>query len=301
MKRILIIGSNGQLGRALVNMYRYLTESVEMFMSDITFENSGCWGFTQLDITNFDQVRTVLLGIQPDVIINCAAMTNVDKCEEDEDLAYKINAIGPKNLAIGADAIGSTLVHISTDYVFSGYSCYPYTEFDKVGPMSVYGSSKLRGEEFVKDFCHKYFIFRTAWLYGDGKNFVNTMLKLAETQDVVNVVDDQIGTPTSAVELARAIKYHINTENYGLYHATCEGSTNWAEFAETIFRKTGLDTKVEHITSYKYKIMNPQSADRPMRSVLENKMMRLSTGYTMMQWEDALDEYLSNRGLLKEE
>ena len=158
--------------------------------------------------------------------------------------------------------------------------------------MSAYGKTKAEGEKFVKEFAKKYFIFRTAWLYGDGKNFVKTMLRLAETHEEVTVVEDQKGSPTSAVELARAIHYFEPTENYGVFHATCEGDTNWAVFAEEIFRRAGKQTRVKHVTSRQYAEMNPASANRPAYSILENYMMKLTGDYRMADWQTALDEYM---------
>lgn len=285
MKKILVTGCNGQLGRAIQKEY---AGEVEFVLTDVVDSD----GIVSLDITNIDQVMTQVWDTRPDVIINCAAHTNVDKCEEQWDLAYKINAIGPRNLSIAATEIGAKLVHISTDYVFDGHGTRPQTEFDPVGPVSAYGKTKLEGENFVKQFAQKYFILRTAWLYGDGHNFVRTMLRLSETHDEVSVVCDQKGSPTSAVELARMIHYLEETENYGLFHATCEGDTNWADFTEEIFRLAGKQTKVNHVTSKQYKEMNPASADRPAYSILDNYMLRLTSDYQMAEWHDALKEYM---------
>lgn len=184
------------------------------------------------------------------------------------------------------------MIHVSTDYVFEGNGTRPYTEFDEPNPISAYGKTKYEGEKFVKEFASKYFILRTAWLYGDGKNFVKTMLRLSETHDEVSVVCDQVGSPTSASELARMIHYLEPTDNYGLFHATCEGDTNWADFTEEIFRLAGKNTKVNHVTSKQYKEMNPASADRPAYSILENKMIKLTSDFMMADWKDAIAEYL---------
>ena len=183
-------------------------------------------------------------------------------------------------------------MHVSTDYVFPGNASKPITEFDEPGPISAYGKTKYEGEKFVQQFADKWFIVRTAWLYGDGKNFVKTMLSLAETHDELSVVCDQLGSPTSAVELARMIHHLEPTENYGIFHGTCEGDTNWADFAAEIFRLKGIDVKVNHVTSEEYKKMNPASADRPHYSILDNYMLRLTSGYKMADRKDALKEYL---------
>lgn len=286
MKKILVTGCNGQLGRAIRK--EYANEQVEFINTDVV-EGEGV---LSLDITDVDAVLKLARETKPDVIINCAAHTNVDKCEEQWDLAYKINALGPRNLSIAASELDAKMIHVSTDYVFEGNGTRPYTEFDAPNPVSAYGKTKLEGENFVKEFAPKHFILRTAWLYGDGKNFVKTMLKLSENHDEVNVVCDQVGSPTSAVELAKMIHYLEGTENYGLFHATCEGDTNWADFTEEIFRKTGKTTKVNHVTSAQYKEMNPASADRPAYSILDNYMLRLTSDYKMADWHDALEVYL---------
>ncbi len=286
MKKILVTGCNGQLGRAIRK--EYAESDVEFVNTDVT-EGEGV---KALDITDVDAVLKMVEETKPEVIINCAAHTNVDACETQWDLAYKINAIGPRNLSIAASKAGAKMIHVSTDYVFEGNGTRPYTEFDEPNPVSAYGKTKLEGENFVKAFADKYFILRTAWLYGEGKNFVKTMLRLAETHDEVSVVSDQLGSPTSAVELAKMIHYLEPTENYGVFHATCEGDTNWAEFAEAIFKRAGKNTKVNHVTSEQYAKMNPASANRPAYSILDNYMLRLTSDFRMADWQDALDVYM---------
>lgn len=286
MKKILVTGCNGQLGRAINKEYR--DDAVELINTDVVAGD----GIVACDITSINHVMTLVKEKKPDVIINCAAHTNVDKCEEQWDLAYKINAIGPRNLSIAARETGAKLIHVSTDYVFEGNGTRPYTEFDAPNPVSAYGKTKYEGEKFVKDFADRYFILRTAWLYGDGKNFVKTMLKLSETHDEVSVVKDQLGSPTSAVELAKMIHYLEPTENYGLFHATCEGDTNWADFTEEIFALAGKKTKVNHVTSKQYKEMNPAAANRPAYSILEDYMIKLTSDFRMADWHDALKVYM---------
>ncbi len=279
--KLMVTGCNGQLGKALY----------ELTKDDPAFEYVGS-DVPELDITDSEALIAYVRELKPDVIINCAAATNVDGCEKDEDFAFKINALGPRNLAVAAAAVDAKLVHISTDYVFPGDGNRPRTETDPVGPKSAYGRTKLAGEEFVKLFAGKWFIIRTAWLYGDGKNFVRTMLNLAQTRDTISVVDDQLGNPTSAVELARAILRLIPTGMYGLYHGTCEGICSWADFTEEIFRLKGVSTKVIRISSEEYKKSFPDSADRPSYSALDNRMFRLNLGYSFKEWKDALKEYL---------
>ena len=279
MKKILVTGCNGQLGKAIQKEYE--SEAVELILTDVA----------DLDITDNAQVLQFVREHKPQVIMNCAAHTAVDLCEEQWDLAYRINAIGPRNLAIAATQTGAKLMHISTDYVFSGDGDHPYTEFDPVGPTSAYGKTKLEGERFVQQFAKNYFIIRTAWLYGDGKNFVKTMLKLSETRDNVSVVKDQFGSPTSAAELAKMMHHLEPTENYGLFHGTCEGSCSWADFADEIFRLAGLPTKVKHITTEEY----GSATRRPAYSVLDNYMLRLTTDFRMADWQDAIREYMEEQ------
>lgn len=286
-KKIIVTGCNGQLGRAI---------SREL-AGDDRYELMGCdvTADVKLDITDTDEVMRFVEEISPEAIINCAAYTAVDRQETDSDLSMKINAIGPRNLAIAASRMGAKLMHISTDYVFSGeMSDHPRTEFDPVGPVSVYGRTKLAGEEFVKQFADRYFMIRTAWLYGDGHNFARTMLKLAETHDELTVVDDQLGTPTSAKELARCIHALLPTDNYGLFHGTCEGDTNWADFAERVLRLAGKETVVKHVSTEEYMKNNPGSARRPAYSILDNYMLRLTDAYTFADWETAIEEYFKD-------
>lgn len=286
MKKILVTGCNGQLGRAINK--EYAKSEVEFINTDVVEQE----GVIALDITDIDQVLALVERTRPDVIINCAAHTNVDKCEEQWDLAYKINAIGPRNLSIAATKYNAKMMHVSTDYVFEGNGTRPYTEFDAPNPVSAYGKTKLEGERFVEKFAKEYFILRTAWLYGDGKNFVKTMLSLSENHDEISVVCDQLGSPTSAVELAKMMHHLEETNNYGLFHATCEGDTNWADFTEEIFRLAGKTTKVNHVTSQQYAQMNPASAKRPAYSILEDYMLKLTSDYKMADWKDALAVYM---------
>ncbi len=277
MRSILVTGCNGQLGRAINKEYE--TDDVVLINTDVS----------ELDITNVEQVISFVEEKRPDVIINCAAHTNVNACESQWDLAYKINAIGPRNLSIAATKIGAKMIHVSTDYVFDGTASEPYTELSPVAPLGAYGKTKLAGEEFVKQFADRFFIIRTAWLYGDGKNFVKTMLTLGQEKGEVGVVADQIGSPTSAKELAKMIHVLEPTENYGLFHGTCEGFCSWADFAEKIFEYSNMNVKVNRLTTDEY----PTPAKRPAYSVLDNYMLRLTTDFTFPAWEDALKEYLA--------
>ena len=279
IKKVIVTGCNGQLGRAVNELYAGDT-SYRFVNTDVA----------ELDITNIDAVMALVREVKPYAIINCAAHTNVDACETQMDLAYKINAIGPRNLSIAATETGAKLMHISTDYVFDGKGTRPYLEFDKPDPQSMYGATKLAGENFVKEFADKHFIVRTAWLYGDGKNFVKTMLKLSETHEKIRVVNDQFGSPTSAKELAKAIRVLLPTDNYGWFHGTCEGDCCWADFSREIFRLAGKDTVVEGITSEEY----GAPANRPKYSILENYMLKLTTDFMFADWHDAIAEYMKS-------
>lgn len=275
----MVTGCNGQLGREIQKEYE--NDEVELLCTDVG----------DLDISDNAQIMEYVRQQKPDVIINCAAYTAVDACENAWDLAYRINAIGPRNLAIAAREVGAKLVHISTDYVFEGNASVPYTEFDEVHPVSAYGKTKLEGERFVQQFADRYFILRTAWLYGDGNNFAKTMLRLSENHEKVRVVCDQFGSPTSAAELAKVIHVLEPTANYGLFHATCEGSCSWADFAEEVFRLAQKSTKVERVTTEEY----ASPTKRPAYSVLDNYMLRLTTDYRMADWKDALRVYFQGK------
>ena len=277
MKKIIVTGCNGQLGRAVNEYYKNA--------ADISFVNTDV---AELDITDIDAVMKLAREVNPYAIINCAPHTAVDACETQYEKAFAINAIGARNLAIASRERGAKLVHISTDYVFDGKGTRPYVETDPTNPMGAYGSTKLAGEEFVKAFADRWFILRTAWLYGDGKNFAKTMLRLSETHDEVRVVGDQFGSPTSTVELTKAIDALLFTENYGLFHATCEGSCCWADFAKEVFRLAGKDTHVEAITTEEYGAPAP----RPAYSVLDNRMFRLTTDFSFADWHDAIAAYM---------
>ena len=275
MKKILVTGCNGQLGRAINKEYE--NDDVTLINTDVA----------ELDITDIKAVVDFVNEKKPDVIINCAAHTNVNLCESQWDLAYKINAIGPRNLSIAATSVGAKMIHVSTDYVFDGSATEPYDEFSPVAPLGAYGKTKLEGENFVRQFADRFFIVRTAWLYGDGKNFVKTMLNIGKEKGEVGVVADQVGSPTSAKELAKAIHVLEPTDNYGVFHGTCEGYCSWADFAEKIFEYAGMDVKVNRLTTEEY----PTPAKRPAYSVLNNYMLTLTTDFKFAEWEDALKEY----------
>lgn len=274
--KILITGANGMLAKAVRNELK----NEELVLTDVA----------ELDITNLEAVRKFIGEVKPEYIINCAAYTAVDKAEEQVELARKVNAIGPKNLAIVANEEDITLIHISTDYVFGGEKDVEqdYTEMEEKHPDSVYGITKLEGEEAIISSCFKYYIFRTAWLYGDGNNFVRTMLKLGKEKETINVVMDQHGSPTYAVDLASIIHQAMEKQiPYGIYHATNRGYTTWFEFTKEIFEKAGIDCKVNPVTSEEF----ASAAKRPKNSKL-SKQKLLDAGVEVPNYEDALDRYL---------
>lgn len=274
--KILVTGSKGQLGIDVVNA---LSKEHEVIGHD---------GDT-LDITDLPAVMNYTCELKPEIIINCAAYTNVDGCEENIDLAYRVNAIGARNLAIAANNVGAKLLHISTDFVFDGSGNVPYIEFDRAQPVSIYGKSKFAGEEFIRNHCPRHFILRTAWLYGkNGNNFVKTMLKISKERKVLTVVDDQFGTPTFTEDLVKSIQFILETEAYGTYHATNNGQCSWNEFAKKIFELSG-ETDVTVLPISTEELNRP--ASRPAFSVLRNYMFELQFGYYFRPWEDALKEY----------
>lgn len=279
--KIMITGANGQLG---IELQKQLDRSKIKFLA---LDKS------QLDITSFKDVNNRILLKKPQIVINCAAYTKVDDCEKNESKAFKINAIGVKNIAVATNKIGSKVVHISTDYVFDGHSNVPYREYDIKNPQSVYGKSKALGENFIQTHNPKHFIIRTSWLYGEGNNFVRTILKLGLEKDELNVVDDQIGTPTSTVDLARIIINLIETENYGIYHGTCEGSCSWYDFAKKIYEFKKINKRINRIPTEQLN----RPALRPKYSVLDNFMLKLIGLNTFRSWEESLEEYLGNEGL----
>lgn len=293
--RILITGSNGQLGNELQKIVSTGKAEIGAVSEEIKNAEVFAMDVNILDITNLEQVKKVLNEVKPDVVINCAAATNVDGCEANQDLAFKINSLGPRNLAMVAEELGAKIVQVSTDYVFSGVGEAPLKECDLVAPVSVYGKTKLLGEEFVRDFSTKYYIVRTAWLYGYvGHNFVYTMMKLGKDRDTLNVVNDQLGNPTHANDLAYHILKLIQTEEYGVYHCTGKGECSWYNFASEIMKLSGRNCTVNPCTSEEYKSMYPNSADRPAYSSLDNMMLRCTIGDEMRNWKDALKTFMDN-------
>jgi dTDP-4-dehydrorhamnose reductase len=289
--KILITGAKGQLGTQIINIIKQGRSELGDIPNSVV--NSEVIGIDvqELDITRLSDTRAYFNDIKPDVVINCAAYTNVDACESNEDIAFKVNAIGPRNLAVVCEELGAKLIHVSTDYVFSGVGTKALKEYDLTGPVSVYGKTKLAGEEFVKQFSSKYFIVRTAWLYGyNGKNFVYTMMKLGKDKEYINVVNDQRGNPTNAEDLAHHILKLLETEEYGTYHCTGAGECSWYDFAKKIMELSGIDCEVRPCTSEEF----ASPTKRPEFSSLDNMMLRSTIGDQMRNWEEALQVFIEN-------
>lgn len=283
MLKILITGVNGMLGRDLVS---YL-HNYEIIGSDIS----------ELDITNLALVKSTLYSFKPDIVINSAAYTDVDGCETNIDQAFTVNGLGPRNLAAVCNELNKPLIHFSTDYIFDGTGTSPYKEWDMPDPKSIYGKSKLLGEQYVRQLTNKHYIIRTSWLYGEnGKNFVQTMLRLAKEREEIGVVNDQKGSPTYTGDLAIAISQLIQTQAYGTYHLTNSGSCTWYEFALEIFKQAGVNgIQVNPITTEE--INRP--APRPGYSVMDNYIWRLQGFKPLRHYTEALREYLAAEKLEK--
>ena len=279
--KILVTGSKGQLGLCL----RCVCDNDPAI--DATYTDHDT-----LDITDRDAVYRFLGDNKFDIVVNCAAYTAVDKAESDEILASALNTGAVGNLAEAAVKNGTRVIHISTDYVFSGQGCRPYEENDEPYPQSIYGRTKLEGEALLTSFCQNALIIRTAWLYSEfGGNFVKTMLRLAETRPEINVVADQIGTPTYAGDLAEAIHRIVSSGEWkpGIYHFTDEGVASWYDFTKAIFEIAGRDVKVNPIKTSEY----PTQAKRPLYSVLSKKKIKKAFGLEIPYWRDSLKTCIS--------
>jgi dTDP-4-dehydrorhamnose reductase len=287
MIKVLLIGRSGQLGYEIGKL---IDINSNFYLLSINSKD--------LDITNKKNVIKTIIELDPRIIINCAAYTNVDKAEEDYEKAFQVNALGPRNLAIAAETVGAKLVHISTDYVFEGNEVIvngekaPNREYDLPNPINVYGKTKLLGENYVREFCSKYFIIRTSWLYGEnGNNFVKTIIKAAKEKGKLQVVNDQFGNPTNAIDLAKHIIELVFTDEFGIYHCTGNGVASWYDFACKIVEYSGIDCRVEAVTSEQYQT----KAKRPIFSCLDNMMLRSTIGDSMRNWEEALYDFVKNQ------
>jgi dTDP-4-dehydrorhamnose reductase len=284
--KIAVIGANGQLGSDLVAAFSENGDAV----CPLTHSN--------FEISDFHSVSQALEDIQPQVIVNTAAMHHVENCEREPEKAFNVNALGPRNLAIVARNLGAVLMHVSTDYVFNGSKGSPYIEEDNPLPLNAYGITKLAGEHFVRATTARHFVIRTSGLYGKspcrakgGLNFIELMLKLAKERGEVRVVDSEVVTPTSTAELAQQMLNLSHSDRYGLYHATAEGSCSWYEFAREIFTITDTPVRLKTATPDEF----PAKVARPKYSVLENRALKSRGLNTFKPWQDALHKYLGNR------
>lgn len=271
---ILVTGSNGQLGYDVIK--------------ELKRRNIDCIGTERkdFDLTDYEQVEKYILNLNPKCIIHCAAYTSVDKAEDEPQICFKVNVDGTENIAKVCKKIDAKMIYISTDYVFDGSGNKPHEVNDKANPLSVYGKSKYRGELKVKEILNKYFIVRTSWVFGaNGNNFVKTMLKLGEERRTLNVVCDQVGSPTYTVDLAKLLCDMADSDKYGVYHGTNEGFCSWAEFAEEIMKIAELDCKIHHIRSEEYKT----KAVRPLNSRLSKKNNLINEFKLLPDWKDALE------------
>ncbi len=273
---IVVAGARGMLGRELLAS---LKESTRGLNRD------------DMDITSLDCVRKALVTLRPDTVINATACTDVDGCENNRELAFRVNAEGVKNLAAATCEIGAKLVHVSSDYVFDGSKGSPYVEDDPVNPLSVYGKSKLAGEENAR-LNPNHLIIRTQWLYGlYGKNFVETMLRLAREKEELAVVDDQVGSPTWTVDLCAVISALLDRDCRGTYHAVNSGSCSWFDFAAAIFAEKDIPVRLKPITTVEL----GRPAPRPLFSVLDCGKLLTDTGLRLENWREALRKYLKTR------
>jgi dTDP-4-dehydrorhamnose reductase len=279
--KILVTGVRGQLGYDVIK---------ELKKRDI-----DCMGVgrEEFDILDFNATQSYIKAYLPDAVIHCAAYTAVDKAEEEIELCRAINVEGTRNIALVCKEIDAKMLYISTDYVFDGQDENVHEVDDKINPLGVYGKTKLEGENVVKEIVDKYFIVRISWVFGkNGNNFVKTMLRLAKERDVINVVADQIGSPTYTVDLALLLCDMVLTQKYGTYHATNEGVCSWAEFAEEIFKQSGLKTKVNSITTEMY----PTKAQRPKNSKISKVSLDKNEFNRLPDWKDALMRFLKDNG-----
>lgn len=276
--RILVTGAKGQLGYDVVK--------------ELNKRNIECLGVDKenFDITDKILTESFIVNYNPNCVIHCSAFTAVDNAEDNSELCRKINSEGTRNIAEACKELDAKMIYISTDYVFSGTGEHEYETYDQTGPLCIYGQTKLEGELAVKELLKKYFIVRISWVFGkNGNNFVKTMLRIGKERNEVNVVCDQVGSPTYTVDLASLLCDMALTEKYGTYHATNEGVCSWAEFATEIFKQAGYTTKVNLVPSSQY----PTKASRPLNSRLSKKSLDHAGFKRLPDWRDALARYLA--------
>ncbi len=291
---IMITGCHGQLGNELQSIIKNGFSEIGKIPE--AFEDAAVIpvDIDSLDITNTAEVLNFIDQNRPDIIINCAAMTNVDGCETDYETAFKVNALGVRNLAMAAKRINAKFIHISTDYVFAGNGTRPYIEWDVIAPQSAYGASKALGERYAMDFCDKTFVVRTSWLYGYvGKNFVKTVRRVIRSAGSITVVNDQRGNPTNANDLAHHLLKLAVTEEYGIYHCTGNGECSWYDFAVKIAEYSSMGDVVRPCSTEEYNAKYNVPTKRPEYSSLRNLALECTVGDEMRNWQDALKEYIS--------
>ena len=283
--KVLVTGIGGQLGH----------DCMLELKKDSFFNGFGV-DINDLDITNEDDVLNFVRKIRPDVIIHCAAWTNVDGAEKSKEKAYSVNVLGTKYIVEAAKFVNAKVLYISTDYVFDGSGSKPFQTESKTNPLNYYGITKLGGEENVRNY-KKSFIVRTSWVFGlNGNNFVKTMINLSEKNDELSIVGDQVGSPTYTKDLAVLIVNMIRTEKYGIYHATNEGFCSWAEFANEIFKKLNRTISIHNVTTEEFERIRPNQAKRPLNSRLDKTCLDGAGFKRLPTWEDALSRYLKEIG-----
>ena len=276
--KILVTGASGQLG----STFKSIVAQGQVNDLEFVFKSSA-----ELDITEFDTVHEELTGSDYAYCINCAAFTNVDKAETDNDLAYRVNVIGARNLAMNCNESSTVLIHISTDFVFDGFLNTPYLEEDIARPIGFYGDTKYKGERAIINNLKEHFIIRTSWLYSEfGHNFMKTMLKLGAEREELSVVYDQVGTPTYALDLANVVLHIIKAHSidYGVYNYSNEGVASWYDFAKEIFEQYKIDINLKPIRSEEY----PTPAERPKFSVLDKSKIKNTFGLQIPHWKESL-------------
>lgn len=275
--KILITGIGGQLGYDVMKVLK--ARNIDCLGADLK----------EFDITDYNAARKFITAYHPDTVIHCSAYTAVDKAEENIEACRRVNALGPENIAKVCKELDAKMVYISTDYVFPGTGTNYYEVDDQTGPQNVYGLTKYEGEQAVRQLVKKHFIVRISWVFGkNGNNFIKTMLRLGKERKELNVVADQMGSPTYTADLAPLLCDMVVTDKYGTYHATNEGICSWADFTEEIFKQVGITCKVKHITTAEY----PTKAKRPMNSRLSKEKLVENGFKKLPAWQDALKRYL---------
>lgn len=276
---ILLTGTTGQLG------YDVLNEIILRGHNPIVLNRE------ELNLTSLNDIKNTIITHNPDSIIHCAAYTKVDLAEENIDLCQTINSLAVKEIALGAKELNIPLIYLSTDYVFDGNKSYPYEEDDFANPINIYGKTKYEGELYIKELLNKYFIVRISWVFGEnGSNFIKSILKLSSEKEYLNIVDDQIGSPTYTKDLAPLLIDMIESNKYGIYHATNEGFCSWYEFAKEIFEYKKIDISLRPIKTYQY----PTKAKRPLNSKLSKDKLVSSGFKPLRHWKDALYDYIDH-------